>query len=267
MFRLPQNKKALRRMFYVKDTQSKLKKGTTDTKEQGIGNSVISEQETKVVSTNKTRLSKGDYLKKFQTLMYVNSKYFNLQKFFENKKQLNMQNSEENFEEEIKILNKKRKKRKISRLMREKKKVNIRSMDKYKLFKKRKRLDSSYTKIKNRFSIMDRKVLANNRSVSKNSKAQLLIQSCLPMNSHMKRFSMAPQVFPKNRLEFKLPIKRNVRNGDPQSSGSNESKSSKSSRSKTTLNRSTSKGKSLFMASNKIKASINMIRKKCNTPS
>lgn len=213
-----------------------------------------------MTSTNETQLSKGDYLKKFQTLMYVNSKYFNLQKFFENKKQLNMQNSEENFEKEIKILNKKRKKRKISRLLREEKKTGMKSMDKFRLFRKKKKSGPSFPGPKSRFSSMDRGVVKPGpQAKDKHASRFPLFQSQFPVNSPKHRFSVTSSLLNKKKINFKLPHNHEapVITLKPPPKKQNPPVLSD----QTSIQR--KKGKSVFLTSNKIKQSINMIRKKC----
>lgn len=207
------------------------------------------------MSQGETQLSKGDYLKKFQTLMYVNSKYFNLQKFFENKKQLKMKNSEENFEQEMKLLSKKRKKRKLDRLRREDEKSLLSPFNKFRIFRKRKKKSaSSKLALQKRYSSIERKKPLDKLQPMHEQNVNFLAQSCVPLESPAKRFSVLHSLLLEKKREAadrsvkarpRLPqVKKRKRAAKAGASLFN------------------SQMKSQFIATSKIKSSINTIRQK-----
>jgi hypothetical protein len=242
-------------------------KGTNVTTNPNYGkikkiSNFLDNNESKNASLNEARISKGDYLKKFQTLMYVNSKYFNLQKFFENKKQLKMENSEENFENEIKLLNKKRKKKKNNRLRRIESKGISNSFNKFKIFRKKKRLKFQKESCEKRFSSIDRKKIQVKNNIQSNQNSTFLIQSCIPLKSPAKRFSVLQSlILKKNYEKLAVKNKKNMNKSSNFSFPLNMLNSVKAKEGK----RSSSKKreKSFFITTNKIKNSINTIRKKC----
>lgn len=196
--------------------------------------------------------------------MYVNSKYFNLQKFFENKKQLKMKNSEENFEKEMQLLSKKRKKRKNDRFRRENDKDILSPFNKFRAFRKRKKKSGPpKVALQKRFSSIDRKKLNPKSQPVQEQNTHFLAQSCVPLESPAKRFSVLHSLLLKKRHEEAPNERRSMEN-----TVKIKAKLPQVKKRKRTEKLGTSlfnkKGKSLFITTSKIKSSINTIRKKCN---
>lgn len=201
-------------------------------------------------ASQKEATAKGDYLKKFQTLMYVNSKYFNLQKFFESKKQLKVDGSQENFDEEAARLDKRRRRKRLERLRREHKGPPS-PFDGFRAFKKRRRAPPPKPTLRKRFSSVDRK---RPDEAAHESNAQFLAQSCVPLESPAKRFSVlhllllkkAGETAKRPRTSAKKPGRAAPERRQPRPGASLFDK----------------QGKSGFVTASKIKSSINTIRQK-----